>query len=250
METRPIIDTRLTLETPEGTDLPLYPASFWIRSLAYTIDWLVRGAAVFLISMTLRHSGLGWGLTLVLYFLLEWFYPVVFEVWRGGQTPGKKAMKLKVINDDGTPIDFAGSLIRNLLRAVDFLPAFYVAGIVASLCNRRFQRLGDLAAGTLVVYTNPVRPEPVLEAVGSRPVPDGFSTDEQRFLLAFAQRSATMSAARQAELAQILSPLVTPIVTPTEAVLAIKQMANHIVGRRAPAANAPSAKAHAAKEPR
>lgn len=228
MESSLITDTRLTLETPEGTDLSLHPAGFWIRSLAYTVDWLVRAAVIFVVALVLRHSGVGNGLSLIIYFLLEWFYPVFFEVWRGGQTIGKKTMNIKVINDDGTPVTFASSLIRNLLRVVDFLPAFYVTGIIASLCNRQFKRLGDLAAGTLVVHANPVRPPPALEAVGSRPVPDGVSTDEQRFLLAFAQRSQTMSPARQAELAQILSPLLKP----GEPVLAIKQMANHIVGRR------------------
>lgn len=222
------IDTRQTLETPEGTDLSLYPASFWIRSLAYTLDWLLRIAVVLVAGIVFGASGIGQGLTLVIYFLMEWFYPVVFEVWRGGQTIGKKALHIKVINDDGTPVTFAASLIRNLLRVVDFLPVFYVAGILTSLCNRHFKRLGDLAAGTLVVYANPLAVSPVLENLGSRPVPEGFSTDEQRFLLAFAQRSSTMSPARQAELAQVLAPLVAP----DDPVLAIKQMANHIVGDR------------------
>lgn len=222
------IDTRQTLETPEGTDLSLHPAGFWIRSLAYTLDWLLRIAVVFAAGIVLGASGIGQGLTLVIYFLMEWFYPVVFEVWYGGQTLGKKALRIKVINDDGTPVTFAAALIRNLLRVVDFLPAFYVTGILSSLCNRHFKRLGDLAAGTLVVYANPVAASPALENVGSRPVPEGFSTDEQRFLLAFAQRSSTMSPARQAELAQVLAPALGP----GDPTLAIKQMANHIVGDR------------------
>lgn len=223
-----MIDTRQTLETPEGTDLSLYPAGFWIRSLAYVVDWLLRVAIVFVVGIVFSASGIGQGLTLVIYFLMEWFYPVFFEVWRSGQTVGKKALHLKVINDDGTPITFAASLIRNLLRVVDFLPGFYVTGVIASLCNRQFKRLGDLAAGTVVVYTNPIQASPPLEAVGSRPVPEGFNTDEQRFLLTFAQRSSTMSPARQMELAQVLAP----VVAPGDPVLAIKQMANHIVGNR------------------
>lgn len=236
MDHHPTIDTRQTLETPEGTDLSLYPAGFWIRSLAYTLDWLLRIAVVVVAGIALGASGMGQGLTLVIYFLMEWFYPVIFEVWRGGQTIGKKSLHIKVINDDGTPVTFAGSLIRNLLRVVDFLPGFYVTGIIASLCNRHFKRLGDLAAGTVVVYANPLAASPVLESVGSRPVPEGFSTDEQRFLLAFAQRSSTMSPARQAELAQVLAPAVAP----GDPVLAIKQMANHIVGDRTQAAKGPA----------
>ena len=135
MDHHPTIDTRQTLETPEGTDLSLYPAGFWIRSLAYTLDWLLRIAVVVVAGIALGASGMGQGLTLVIYFLMEWFYPVMFEVWRGGQTIGKKSLHIKVINDDGTPITFAGSLIRNLLRVVDFLPGFYVTGIIASRCS-------------------------------------------------------------------------------------------------------------------
>jgi uncharacterized RDD family membrane protein YckC len=231
-----IIDTRLTLETPEGTDLSLYPAGFWVRCLAYAVDWLVRFAVMFGLwwLMLFLYSGIAGAVFLIGLFVLEWFYPVYFEVWRNGQTIGKKIMKIKVINDDGTPVGFAAALIRNLLRVVDILPVGYAAGVLTSLCNRHFKRLGDLAAGTLVVHSNPVRPPPALEAVGSRPVPEGLSTDEQRFLLTFAQRSQTMSPARQAELAHILKTLVAP----GDPVLAIKQMANTIVGRRAPA-NAP-----------
>lgn len=248
MDPSAIIDTRLTLETPEGTDLSLHPAGFWIRCLAYAVDWIVRFAVVFALWFVMRflYNGMAGAVFLVGLFVLEWFYPVYFEVWRNGQTVGKRIMKIKVINDDGTPVGFAAALIRNLLRVVDLLPACYAAGVITSLCNRRFKRLGDLAAGTLVVYANPVRPPPALEAVGSRPVPEGLSTDEQRFLLAFAQRGQTMSAARQTELAEILKGLVTaggPVAGDPAAgdpaagdpVVAIKQMANTIVGRRTPA---------------
>lgn len=223
-----ITDTRITLETPEGADLPLYPAGFWVRTLAYSLDWLIRIAVIFMLSVALGRSGLGQALSLIAYFLLEWFYPVIFEVWRGGQTIGKKALRLKVIHDDGTPITFASSLIRNLLRVVDMLPMFYVTGIVASVCNREFKRVGDLAAGTMVVYSHPRAEPPVLDAVGSRPVPEGISTDEQRVLVAFSQRSQTMTDARLLELASMLSPLLND----PDPVICIKQMGNHIVGRQ------------------
>lgn len=224
-----IIDTRLTLETPEGTDLPLYPAGFWVRSLAYSLDFGIRTVISIVIAIVFRGSGIGQAIGLVCYFLLEWFYPVYFEVWRDGQTIGKKRLHLKVIHDDGTPITFSSSLIRNLLRFVDFLPLFYVTGIISSLLNRQFQRLGDLAAGTVVVYNNPRKAAPALADVGSCPVPADFTTDEQRELLAFAQRGQTMTAARQAELAQILTPLLP---TSSQPVKTIQQMANYIVGRR------------------
>lgn len=222
------LDTRLTLETAEGTDLPLYPAGFWIRSLAYFIDFAIRTAAVMALGFAFARSGLGMAAFLIGFFLLEWFYPVYFEVWRDGQTWGKKAMKLRVIHDDGTPISFAASLTRNLLRVADILPLFYVAGVVASVCNRQFKRLGDLAAGSLVVYANPKSEIPEIPDVGSKPVPEGFSTDEQRHLLAFAQRSQTLTPARQSELADILGP----VLPGSDKVKTIQQMANQIVGKR------------------
>lgn len=88
-------------------------------------------------------------------FLLEWFYPIIFEVYRQGQTPGKKVMAIKVLQDNGIPVGWPTSLIRNLLRAVDFLPMMYGFGVVSMLIARNFRRLGDLAAGTLVVYVEP-----------------------------------------------------------------------------------------------
>lgn len=228
MDRLALTDTRATLETPEGTDLPLHPAGFWVRTLAYGIDWLIRVTIVIVISIAVGRSGFGQGLSLVAYFLLEWFYPVAFDVWRDGQTVGKKRMHLKVIHDDGTPISFAASLIRNLLRVVDWLPMFYVLGIVASVCNRQFKRIGDLAAGTLVVYTYKQAELPALDVEGVRPVPQAMDSDEQRVLLAFAQRSQAMTAARQLELAQML----IPIVGDKDPLTHIKQIANQIVGRR------------------
>lgn len=228
MDNSLITDTRMTLETPEGTDLPLYPAGFWVRTLAYSVDWLIRGAVVLALAIVFENSGIGQALSLITYFLLEWFYPVAFEVWRNGQTIGKKVMRLKVIHDDGTPVTFASSLIRNLLRVVDLLPMFYVTGIVASVCNRQFKRVGDLAAGTMVVYAHAQVQQPELDDVGSCPVPDGIDTEEQRALLAFAQRSSTMTEARQRELAAMLSPLLAH----HDPVIRIKQMSNYIVGRR------------------
>lgn len=234
MEEVAVLDTRYTLETAEGTDLPLYPAGFWVRSLAYLIDFCLRGVVVIVIAIVLFRSGLGSAIALIAFFLLEWFYPVFFEVWRDGQTVGKKMMKIKVIHDDGTPVSITASLTRNLMRAADILPFFYIAGIVSSVCNRQFKRLGDLAAGTLVVYSHPKQPVIALPDVGSRPLVHEFSTDEQRELLAFAQRNQSISTARQAELANLLRPLLknVEIKNSEDRVRTLQQMANYIVGKR------------------
>ena len=91
-------------------------------------------------------------------FLLRWGYYTVFEAFWNGQTPGKKLCKLRVIRDSGRQITFFESMTRNLIRVIDSLPGFYAIGIITMLCNRRSKRLGDFAAGTLVVHER--APEP------------------------------------------------------------------------------------------
>lgn len=224
-----LLDTRQSLETPEGALLPLTPAGFGVRALAQLLDILIRYGIVIVIFIILSLLGrMGTGIALILAFLLEWFYPVYFEVSRQGRTPGKKWMGIRVVNDDGTPITFGPSLLRNLLRFVDFLPMLYLTGIIASLCNRQFKRLGDLAAGSMVIYEAPPAREPSFDVRGQLPVPADFSTDEQRALLAFAERSKYLSAERQSELATIL----LPVIGSKDPVIAIKQMANTMVGKQ------------------
>ncbi len=90
-------------------------------------------------------------LLLLVNFLLLWGYYVAFELLWDGQTPGKRAIGLRVLRDSGHPLGFLDSLIRNLLRLVDFLPLYYGIGVLTMLIDARWRRLGDLAAGTIVV---------------------------------------------------------------------------------------------------
>jgi len=92
----------------------------------------------------------GFGLLLLGAFLLEWFYPIVFEVYGQGQTPGKRSCGLAVVHDDGRPIGWSAAFIRNTLRGIDFLPLLYAAGFVSSLMNAQGKRIGDLAAAILL----------------------------------------------------------------------------------------------------
>lgn len=196
--------------------------------MAFMIDFLIKTVVTMIIYVVLAFLGrMGIGLALILAFLLEWFYSVYFEVWHQGRTPGKKNFRIRVVNDDGSPVTFGPSLLRNLLRVVDFLPLAYVAGCIASISNRQFKRLGDLVAGTLVVYDAEPMTQPDFDIKGRMPVPADFTTDEQRALLAFAERSKRLSPERQSELAAILQPLLGT----KEPVIAIKQMANSMVGR-------------------
>ncbi len=199
------LDTVCRFETPEGVDLGLHVAGPVSRALAWVIDALVRYAVLLAFSIVLTpFLELGFGLFLILLFLVEWFYPVVFEVVRGA-TPGKKAMGLLVVHDNGTPVGWSASLIRNLLRGIDFLPLFYCFGLISVLLNSRFKRLGDLAAGTLVVYAEKPREPSSLVQAEARVLPVALSVDEQRALLDFAERSPTIAPARVEELAEYIT---------------------------------------------
>jgi uncharacterized RDD family membrane protein YckC len=93
-------------------------------------------------------------LYIVYFILLEWLM--------NGQTPGKRLLQIRVIKQGGYALRFFDTLLRNLLRVVDFLPLFYGVGLTSLLLTRDSQRLGDLVAGTLVVYQEPVQTESLL----------------------------------------------------------------------------------------
>ena len=155
------LDTTCLIETPEGVDLEVVPAGPVVRMAAYLADLGIRLLVLVFVGAIAAVAGaFGQGLTLLVYFALEWLYPVLFETLRNGQTPGKKLMGLRVIRDDGTPVGWGDSALRNLLRTADFLPVGYALGLCTMLVSGRFQRLGDLAAGTLVVGSE----RPVLAA--------------------------------------------------------------------------------------
>ena len=97
-------------------------------------------------------GSLGFGVWLTLAFLLTWFYGGVFETFYNGQTPGKRLMRIRVLSTDGRAINALQATLRNVLRTVDGQPGlFYLLGLTAATMNDRFQRLGDLACGTMVV---------------------------------------------------------------------------------------------------
>lgn len=157
------------LETPERVDLMVDLAGVGSRSLACLLDMLLIAACFLVLGIALLATvSLAGPVALIVAiggaFALQWGYFVLFEVAWEGQTPGKRAIGLRVRRVGGYPIGWTEALIRNLLRAVDFQLAGAV-GLIAMLLNDRHQRIGDLAAGTVVVREGP-ESLAVLEAMG------------------------------------------------------------------------------------
>jgi len=177
------------------------------RCLAFAMDLVIRGVILLLLwiaSIPLGLGGMGGGFFLIILFFVEWLYPVLFEILARGQTPGKKMLGIAVVNDDLSPVTLGTSLVRNLLRTVDFLPLCYLAGLVTMLSNRRFQRLGDLAAGTLVVSISKSARAAEIDDIPPLAPRIALSRSEQTSIINFLQRSAQLSLPRQQELAAIL----------------------------------------------
>lgn len=223
------LDTRSQIETPEGIDLLLRPAGLVPRALAFGIDFSIRAvvlAALFLLFSLFESFGAG--LSAITLFLVTWWYMVLFEVLNQGRTPGKQIMGLRVIHDDGTPIGWTTSLIRNLLRFVDMLPFGYGLGAISCLQHPQFKRLGDLAAGTLVVYREIAPRRPLLPQTTPIIAPFVMTLEEQRAVLGFAERQAELSAERTQELASILAEPLN--VNPALAVPRLNGVASGLMG--------------------
>ena len=166
-------EDRISIATPEGVDLELTLAGLGSRSVARLVDQAIQLAVLLAVSVlaTLAGSGsdssgggdgplggtgdggaaLAVAVAVVVVFLVQFGYDVLFEVLASGRTPGKRWSGLRVVRVDGAPVGFVTSAVRNLLRLVDALPGIYTVGMVAVFASRRNQRLGDMAAGTVVV---------------------------------------------------------------------------------------------------
>ena len=151
-------EDRISVATPEGVTLEVTLAGVGSRLAAGVIDQLLRWSvliALLILLEVLRDggdlSGVAVAALIVVVFLVQFGYDVLFETLASGRTPGKRWTGLRVVKMGGAPIGFVTSALRNLLRIVDALPGFYLVGILSVLFTKNNQRLGDLAAGTIVV---------------------------------------------------------------------------------------------------
>ncbi len=237
-----LIDTDIAIETPEHIVFRHRVAGPGRRALAHVLDqiicFLIVIGGLILISFIAAAIGtqardpmdvLGTiqGLGLLLLFAIEWVYFVLFEALKGA-SPGKLALGMKVVTLTGQPIGFSHAALRNLLRAADAMPLPYAAGIlsaathslsllypaglVAMLVTRRFQRIGDLVAGTMVVIVDRgkgARPidvaPPTAEEAQALPPSLALDADERAALELFLRRKK-LGPAREHELAEMLAP--------------------------------------------
>lgn len=231
MRAEPKLDTMQTVEVAEGVEIYLRPAGPLPRAMAYVIDLLLRWAVVLLViflisigSSTLGQEGMkfGSGMFLLLLFMIEWGYYVICEkFW--GRTPGKRMFGLRVVRSSGVPLNWSAALLRNLLRSVDGLPWISlgvlslfptcVVGLGCALLTKKFQRMGDLLADTVVIYNDKPWefPLPVLNEAQAQltPLPPAaaLSREEQQALLLYLERAGLWSEGRKVELANHLAVL-------------------------------------------
>jgi len=224
------LDTDIAIETPEHIVFRYRVAGPARRFFAYLLDFsLCYGSllfvAVIVLLVTLGSSGLsalsgqfsgvagaGIGFLLFLSFCVEWVYFVVCE-GRWGTTPGKRAFGLRVVTTTGRPIGWSEAALRNVLRAADLLPIGYLVGVTSMACTRRFQRLGDLLAGTMVILTQRTDPRNLGIALYPPASPQELAmfpsvvrldADERTAIELFLRRRMTLGPARAHELASML----------------------------------------------
>ena len=220
------LDTDVAIETPEHIVFRHRVAGPARRALAHLLDLLICYGIVFVIAIVVilaiagaagfgdtveETAGIGVGFIFIVLFCAQWIYFAAWEAIKG-RTPGKMAAGLRVVTTTGRPIGTSHAILRNLLRAADMLPFGYVAGLVSMTISRRFQRIGDLVAGTIVIVVpRNVRsgvariwPPAQPAELAALPGEVAFTADERAALELFLRRRGTLGPAREDELAQMI----------------------------------------------
>lgn len=192
--------------TPEHVPIQLVTAGLASRFLAILLDSLIViaiSAMIHLILYLLAPFGLKEAIAIAIIFLLQWSYHIYFDVKKGGQTPGKHLCGLRVVDSRGLPITFQQSLVRNVVRVLDFAPIFYGLGGLVSLFDRNHRRLGDIVADTLVIQereavdysrqlADPRRFNTLKTPQITRKIRHRVTLEEREFLLALCLRASKM----------------------------------------------------------
>lgn len=222
---RHLLDGRLSLVTPEGVRLLLTPAGPYKRALAWLLDFVVWAALMLAVLLAMPKGRLGEGIFAIILFLTYWGYPIVCEVYCGGRTLGKRVAGLEVVREDGLPVGWRESTLRNILLVADFLPMLYVTGLLSMILDERFRRVGDIVAGTLVVYREPARPRAAIVDAAPLAPPFPLSADQQRTLADLFERESRLPLDRMNELGTIAEPL-----TGTTGADSVERMRAYVAG--------------------
>jgi len=227
------IEDRLRIETPEGVDLEVTLAGLGSRAGATFVDSLIIGAALVVLLIGATMLGIFadesssefffvvLGLAALGSLVLTVGYFLLFETLNGGRTPGKAAFGIRVIKMDGAPLGFGAVAIRNLVRLVDSLPGFYAVGIIAIVTSSRNQRIGDLAAGTVVIRDRKmaVAPSSLVGTIDLAGLPawdtSAVSEEEVGLIRQYAERRQTLNPVSSAQLAaNMAGPLRARVAAP------------------------------------
>jgi uncharacterized RDD family membrane protein YckC len=207
-EPRFSLDGTYSVTTPEYVEFNFVLAGLTSRFLAWAIDTVVTLMATMAVGTVIAllspfAQGFAQALYLGLHFVIDWGYFIVLEAVWSGQTVGKRAMGLRVLQESGVRVGLYQSLVRNLIRPIDRFPIFYLLGGAAALLSERHQRLGDLLAGTVVVrerrlqvpasLTRPQGDTALLSDIDFRARVAKLSTDEEQLLLSAAMRREELS---------------------------------------------------------
>jgi uncharacterized RDD family membrane protein YckC len=209
------LDDRLSIDTPENILLDADIAGFGTRCIAAIIDYLLLLSAIIALSflyiqslpIRARDETGTLAILVLIQFVLIAFYHLFFEFLWNGQTPGKRWVGIRVVQANGLPVTVSGLLIRNLVRLFDFLPVFYAIGLLVMFATKHTQRLGDLAARTIVInerrsltlntvkedlsvkyhYLTPIDPIPPHIQI------DQLTADDRRAIIDFLRRRYTLT---------------------------------------------------------
>jgi len=215
------LDDRVTVAGAEGIDLDLVLAGVGSRGAAFLVDLSLQVAVLFLVTAAAAAvTDLSTAVVAIATFVIFLGYPILAEAFAGGRTVGKALLGISVVAVDGTPVTFLAAAIRNAVRLVDSLPGVYAVGIISVLATSRNQRVGDLAAGTLVVH-RPRAAVPSSFAGGSGVAPaspgemaawdvSAVTADEVAALRSFLGRREALDPRSRADLAQTLSFQILP----------------------------------------
>jgi uncharacterized RDD family membrane protein YckC len=218
-------EDRITIPTPEGVSLELTLAGLGSRAIAGTVDLVIKvlllACLLVLLLAVLGISGAAIILPAAALGML--LYDVGFETLGGGRTPGKRMSGLRVVRSSGRPVDVIASVIRNAMRLVDGLALSYLPTIVSILATQRNQRLGDLAADTVVIRDRREIDAVVRGAGVAPPAGDPFGTgprwdvsavtaEDAATIRAFLERRYTLAPPARARLAAQLDGALRPLV--------------------------------------